>query len=323
MKTSWICFCFGCYWLTGVAPCLGADTGILTFLDGNARLLRGTTWYKPVEGARVQQGDIIDAADGAQAQIELANGANLNLVGPAALYAVSLPSREGKPSAPANEFFLPRGWLKFATGPNARLRIRSALATIDATGAVAVLRGGDATAVFVESGSAKLTEPGKASEASARTLASGDFATRTADKQFASAGRAPQPFVAALPRHFMDNLYPRAAKFKTARADLVAEREVTYAEAEPWLASPYRAAFIKRFQPRLADAGFRAAVSANAQTYPEWSGVAAPRVELEKEKDKEKEKEKEKTAKVEQKAEKPTAEPEGFFQRLFGGQKKK
>jgi hypothetical protein len=34
--------------------------------------------------------------------------------------------------------------------------------------------------------------------------------------------------------------------------------------------------FIKRLQPRLADPVFRAAVTASAQSYPEWSAALAP-----------------------------------------------
>src|SRR5437660_1662434 len=33
---------FGCFWLMAAMPCLGADVGIVTLLDGKPRLLRGT-----------------------------------------------------------------------------------------------------------------------------------------------------------------------------------------------------------------------------------------------------------------------------------------
>ena len=69
-------------------------------------------------------------------------------------------------------------------------------------------------------------------------------------------------------------------------------------EAEPWLASPYRRAFVKRFQPRLADPEFRGPVMAKLQAYPEWQAALGPAdgqvKDKEKEKDKEKDKEKEK-----------------------------
>src|SRR6266705_2906469 len=89
MKARWLCFCcWFCFF--GATPCLGAGAGVLTFLDGNARLLRGTTWYGVVEGIRIQPGDIVEAADGAQVQVELPGLASVNFMGPASLYAVSL-----------------------------------------------------------------------------------------------------------------------------------------------------------------------------------------------------------------------------------------
>src|SRR5438094_911638 len=57
MNVRWFCFCC---WLGffGATPCLSAGAGVLSFLDGNARLLRGTTWFAVVEGIRIQSGAI-------------------------------------------------------------------------------------------------------------------------------------------------------------------------------------------------------------------------------------------------------------------------
>jgi len=60
MKTTWFAGC--CFFLAS-ALSYGADVGVVTLLDGNVRLLRGVSWYRLVEGARVQDGDIIDAED--------------------------------------------------------------------------------------------------------------------------------------------------------------------------------------------------------------------------------------------------------------------
>jgi len=35
----------GCFCLFAATACLGADAGIVTVVDGKARLLRGTSWY--------------------------------------------------------------------------------------------------------------------------------------------------------------------------------------------------------------------------------------------------------------------------------------
>ncbi len=44
----------------------------------------------------------------------------------------------------------------------------------------------------------------------------------------------------------------------------------------PGLPGPYRKLFLKRFQPRLKDREFRAAVEAHIARYPEWDRVLHP-----------------------------------------------
>jgi hypothetical protein len=299
MKTTWFSGC--CFFLAS-ALCYGADVGVVTIVDGNVRLLRGVSWYKLVEGARVQDGDVIDAADRAQVQVELVAGPSVNFVGPSQVLAASAGSREGKQPAPA-EMYLTRGWLKLAVkAPGVALRVRSPAGTIVASDAVTVMHAeAEVLEAFMERGSAKLIEPGKgAADGTAHEMKGGDFAIRAIDRPFATAGAAPQKFVAAMPRHFRDPLPARAAQYQVAHVQLVADRPINYAEAEPWLTGPHRRVFLKRFQPRLGDPEFRGPVMAKLQAYPEWQAALAPAEgqakdkEKEKEKDKDKEKEKEK-----------------------------
>src|SRR5215469_17249212 len=86
MKAGWF---FGSALALVSALCYGADAGIVTVLDGGARVLRGATWYKLAEGGRVQNGDVVEGADRAQVQIEFASGNSVNLVGPSSLYLIS------------------------------------------------------------------------------------------------------------------------------------------------------------------------------------------------------------------------------------------
>jgi len=180
--------------------------------------------------------------------------------------------------------------------PGVALRVRSAAGTIAASDAIAVMHAeAEAVETFVESGSAKLIEPGKAgTDGTAHEVKGGDFAIRATDRPFATAGAAPQKFVAAMPRHFRDPLPARAAQYQVARVQLVADRPINYAEAEPWLAGPYRRVFLKRFQPRLGDAEFRGLVVAKLQAYPEWHAALGPTEAQTKDKEKEKDKEKDK-----------------------------
>jgi hypothetical protein len=97
-----------------------------------------------------------------------------------------------------------------------------------------------------------------------------------------------------MPRHFRDPLPARAAQYQVARVQLVADRPISYAEAEPWLTGPYRRIFLKRLQPRLGDPEFRGPAMAKLQAYPEWQAALTPAEGQVKDKEKEKEKEKDK-----------------------------
>jgi hypothetical protein len=253
--------------------CYGADAGVVTVLDGEAKVLRGVTWYKLAEGARVQDGDVFEAGERTQIQLELARGDTVDMVGPGSLYVASAP-REGKQPL---ELYMPQGWIKVAAKAQAAARLRAPLAVVDGSGVVAVIRiTSNSFEVFVETGNARVSEAGRSGPDAAREARSGDFVSRVPEHPLTMAGAAPQSFVVAMPRHFMDTLPARAEKYRTARVELAAEHAITFAEAEPWLNGPYRRSFTKRLQPRLADEAFRMAAMANVQAYPEWSSVLAP-----------------------------------------------
>jgi len=274
MKIARLWLGFSC--LLATTTCLSADVGTVTVVDGKPRMLRGTAWYKPAEGTVVRDTDVLDVPDGAELQIEFADGGAVSLTGPGALYVASITPRDAKQSGAA-ELFLTRGWVKFGTKANeSRLRVRTPLGIVSTTNAVAVAHVlPEGIEVFVETGGVKCVEPGKA-EAGATDTKAGEFCSRAPGKPFAISGRAPSNFVGALPREFMDPLPIRAAKFKNASVEPSLDREATLAEVQAWLAGPYRAAFVKRFEPRLADPSFQAAVSGNAKAYPEWNPVAQP-----------------------------------------------
>jgi len=117
MKASVI---LGCLALLTATLCQAAETGVVTVLDGSARLLRGSTWYKLVEGARVQDGDVIEAAERAQVQLEVATGDVINAAGPASLLLTGVGPRGGKLPG-AVELYLPQGWVKLAAKPPSRV----------------------------------------------------------------------------------------------------------------------------------------------------------------------------------------------------------
>ncbi len=269
-----LCLVFWVAW--PVASAQAADAGIATIIDGRVRLLHDTTWYKVVPGARVRQGDVLEVVDTAQVQVELGAGGTFYLGGPGTLYAASLPIAGDKLTG-GIVLDVASGWLKLAAKATTGARLQFSGALLDTTDAIVVVHvTPEASEFFMESGSAKVTpidaggKPGPAVDATA-----GEYRGRSGERAFRVEGHAPQPFVTAMPRPLRDPLPSLASRYKVAPT-LVAEREITYAEAEPWLAGPYRRVFLKQFAPRLRDRDFRAGVEAHIARYPEWDRILHP-----------------------------------------------
>src|SRR3954469_23406854 len=166
-----------CLWLSA-APCRAAEGGIATIVEGDATMMRGTSWFKLSDGVRVQEGDVIDAPAAATVQIELFDGSALGLQGPASLYMATLPARDGKLTGAA-EFYLQRGWLKLtAHATKNDIRVRTPLATAAALDAVVVMRSGDGVDFFIEAGSARLSDSGRKATDATPTAKAGEFWSR-------------------------------------------------------------------------------------------------------------------------------------------------
>ena len=273
ISTRWLAF--GLFF--AATAVLAADAGVVTIADGPARVLRGTIWYRLAAGAPFQEGDLIDAGDRALVQVEFASGGTVHIVGPASLYAAQLLIRNDKQDGPI-ELALDKGWLKLAApaGPGMRLRTSSALVNVGEATLVA-RQNGKMFELFIESGAARIADSNRAGrDGAVHDAKAGEFWARDGDKPFTTAGRAPPQFVAAMPRHLMDRLASLAGKFKGKKTTLAVDREITLAEAEPWLAGPYRRAFARRLSGRLADPAFRNAVEANAAAYPDLDRILHP-----------------------------------------------
>lgn len=270
--------CLGLCLALAALPGLAADAGIVTIVDGAARVLRGTVWYKLVAGTPFAEGDVIDADDRAIVQIELAPGGTLHLVGPALLYAAAIPLRNDKLDG-AMELGFERGWLKLvaaAPGAGTRLRTPGALASVNE--ATLVTRYENRLfELFVESGGARLSEIGRTGrDGVSHDAKAGEYWSRDGDKPFTSERRAPVKFVASMPRHLIERLASLSSKFKGKRPPLAVDREITLAEADPWLAGSYRRTFARRLSGRLADPAFRKAVEANIAAYPDFDRILHP-----------------------------------------------
>lgn len=273
LRHTWLPFLV--LWVSATA--LAAELGVVTLADHAPLVLRGATWFKLVPGARVEDGDILNLPERAQVQVEFANGSIANGVGPGTLYVPPL----GKSGPPVLD--LPAGWLK-AAAKAPGLRVRTPGFDVVMPEGVLVAHATPASAeMFVESGAARLVElTAGGADGTGRDAKRGEYWSRPAGGAFTTVGRAPKAFVAELPRGYTDALPHLAAKVKS-RPVLVADHEVTFDEARPWLDGRERAAFEKRFASRLRDPAFRRAVAPHVARYPAWDRQLHPEKYLPKE----------------------------------------
>jgi hypothetical protein len=242
-----------------------ADRGVYTVVDGEVRVLRGTTWYRLEAGARAENGDIVDAGDRAQVQLELSRGGIVSMIGPAVLHAVALPFANARPGTPG-ELSLLRGWVKAAvaakSGP---LQLRAPTAEVTVDDGIVVVHGDAADVeLFIERGRARLGIPAVRGKGAVLDAGAGEFWRRTGDRAFANDERPPPAFIHAMPREFRDALPSLEGHFPPPGPALAAGRQVSFAEAEPWLSGSSRRVFARRFAPRLADPAWRAAATAHS-----------------------------------------------------------
>jgi len=254
-----------------------AEAGIYTLVDGDTRVLRGTTWFKLAPGARADEGDIVEAGEHGNVQLELSGGRTVNLHGPAAFLATGILAADNKQAAPT-EITIQHGWLKCAASGKQTLRLRLPTMGVDLIEAIVVLNVDARDAeMFVESGTAKVTaQLARAKTVSLHEAAAGEYLSRTAAEAPLVAARPTNAFISGMPRAYRDPLPVLAPRVAKAAPELEPLREISLAEAEPWLSGSNRKAFLKRFAPRLSDAAFRAGIIARPAAFPEWDRVLRP-----------------------------------------------
>lgn len=243
---------------------------MVTLVEGTPLVLRGATWLKVVAGARIEDGDIVRLSERTLLQLELPNGSIANGVGPGTLY-VPPPPKSGPPVIE-----LQAGWLKAAAKPPG-LRVRTPAFDLATPEGVVVAHAAAGSAeIFVEAGTVRLLDvTATGAEGAGRDAKRGEYWARPVGGAYTTVPRAPKAFVEALPRGYTDVLPPLAAKVKS-RPVLAVDHEVTFDEARPWLDGRERAAFEKRFAPRLRDPVFRKAVEPHVARYPAWDRQLHP-----------------------------------------------
>ena len=259
---------------SSIAP--AAEAAIYTLVEGDVRVLRGTTWFKLAPGARAEDGDIVEAGEHANLQLELSGGRTINAHGPAALLATGNIDADNKPPAPA-EITVQHGWLKCSAGKQ-MVRLRLPTLSIDLVESIVVLNVDPRSAeMFVEAGTPKvIAQLARAKTAPVQEAATGEYLSRNGAEAPLVATRPTSAFISGMPREYRDPLPILAPRFPKAVTELEALREITLTEAEPWLSGSNRKAFLKRFAPRLSDPAFRAGIIARPAVFPEWDRMLRP-----------------------------------------------
>lgn len=251
-----------------------AQPAILTILEGSATLVRQSSKFGLVEGARLQPTDIVDTGATSFAQIELKDGVRLGLG--ASTRVMLAPAGRGLGDA---RVYLLQGWLKVTqpgANPAAGQVITPRITASAFVGASVMLTDPAQFAVFVEGGALHSAEREGAETPLA--LKSGDFASSPAGEKLAQARRPSAEFLDKMPRQFRDPLPARAQLYKDKDIQPRPQGEVGYDAVAGWLqAEPaIRLPLLDRWRGRLKDQAFRAGVIANFSRHPEWRPVVFP-----------------------------------------------
>jgi hypothetical protein len=223
-----------------------AGRAVYTIADAPARVLRGVTWYRLEPGASVENGDIVDAGEHGEVQLELPQGEVLRITGPALAYVTALGSATG--AHRAHEFTLLRGWFKLSdtpkgvpmvlTLPNAVVRVTDGIAVVHDDAA--------RSEMFIERGGATATASAMRGRAAVHETPEGEYWARERTRVPTTDDRAPRAFVTAMPPQLRDPLPILVKRFDAPAPPLDAGRTINAEEAEPWLTGATKSALARR-----------------------------------------------------------------------------
>jgi len=262
-------------------PAVAADpVGLVTILDGNAFIYRGSGRGQPVEGMQVQSGDILDVGEGGFLRIEMPDKTDLQL-GPRSDVMVTSSVGKGKPD---RWIYVLRGWVKLASDRRDKgvpgMEVRSPLVDVPPNQAIVVLHiVPEEAQVFSQVGEARVFDA-HVPASPGTLLRQGDLFRRKAGGwKGATDPSAMQAFVGGIPRAFRDSLPPLAGRFNPKEEKQPGPApDFVYADVEPWLKAelPFRRQFVQRWRAKADNAAFRAALVSNLAAHPEWDPILFP-----------------------------------------------
>jgi hypothetical protein len=249
---------------------------VVTILEGNATLFRGTSKLAASECVQVQPADLIETGKQTFVRLEFEDGTRLDL-GPRTQLQVDHPT-ELRADRPA--LYTLTGWIKLTLN-GAQHAAAPAFATplfdgTDLGGVVLARVDAGGGAMFVEQGRARFAD--RRARGSSPVLKAGDFVS------FAGSGRAvvePRPaseFVDRMPSEFRDSIPSRLAHCRDHAVAARTVGEFSYGEVEAWInAEPaVRRQFVHAWRAKAEDTEFRFELTSKLSRHPEWGPVLFP-----------------------------------------------
>jgi hypothetical protein len=250
--------------------------GLVSLADGEPfTLIRGYRLLTASTGVTLLTGDIIETRPGNLLVVELAGGA-VAAIGPSS--QVYLLDRSEVPT-----LVLLRGWVKLDTlaagNPVLHRVLGVRLGAASQAGTFLVHAGDAADEIYHESGSMDLIVRTGAGSGPSRASQPNEFFVRSGLGALATRPGPDATFIAAMPVAFRDPLpHGLSRRFEGKGAEPKLIGAVGYDDVSAWLAMPrdLRRGFVERFEPRLKDPAFVAALDAHMGNHPEWEPVAHP-----------------------------------------------
>lgn len=271
-------------WILAALAVSGAQAAdplaVVTILEGEALVYRGTGRVHAAEGLRLAPGDIVETGGSTFTQVEWPDQ-SVAQFGPATRVMVSSPTR-GKAE---RWLYLMEGWAKLAGAPRSEggaangVHLRAPLFELPASPGVVVLRSTPTeVSIFVERGEARLGERQASGAPAQVALKAGDFYRRKGTARSAVSTRPAQDFVAEVPSFFRDSLPLRLERFRDRPVQPRQAQDFAYADVERWLkAEPsVRRPLMQRWRVKAREPAFRAALNANLGAHPEWDPILFP-----------------------------------------------
>lgn len=259
-----------------------SNIGLVTIVDGEVFVTRGSVRFVLAEGVRIAADDIVESAAQAQlARIEFSDGIVLD-IGPATRVLMTPKFAGERGGARAAKVYLLRGWAKI-TAPQAKgaETVSFACESFDVSGIardVVLNVEPNVAAAFAESGDLMLAERGKGKAALAVKLKAGEFLMRTGEAKAVLAQRPAADFIQRVPRPFLDTLPTRSALFAAREVAPKRLGPITYADVQAWIDAEagLRPLFVTRWKALAQAPDFRKPLAANLRAHPEWDRVLYP-----------------------------------------------